>query len=296
MENSQLKGFLAVVEEGGVSRAATKLHLTQPAVTKQIQALERELKTVLFDRTGRGLELTATGALLYDYSRRSLALLEECQQAIADTQAGAIGSLTIGAGTTTCIFELPHWLQALRTQLPGIDVVVRTGDSREIVQLILAREADLGLVTTAVQHPELQVTELFEEEIVLVTSAAASPPITDADNSNLLLHYPLILFPGNSGFREYLDQALIRAGLEVQVKMETDSLEAIKSFVATGLGSSFLPIRAVEAELSNGVLKRVTLSALPVLWRQTSVIRRSDRHLSPGAKALLKILHTPSGN
>jgi DNA-binding transcriptional LysR family regulator len=290
MENSQLKGFLAVVEEGGVSRAAAKLHLTQPAVTKQIQALERELKTVLFDRTGRGVELTATGALLYDYSRRSLALLEECQQAIADTQAGAIGRLIVGAGTTTCIFELPRWLQALRAQLPGIDVVVRTGNSREILQLVLAREVDLGLITTVVQHPELQVTELFEEEIVLVTSEAVSQPAGNRDASDSLLNYPLILFPQSSGFREYLDQSLIRAGLEMQVKMETDSLEAIKSFVTTGLGSSFLPMRAVEVELATGVLKRVTLSTMPVLKRQTSVVWRSDRHLSPGAKALLKIL------
>ncbi len=303
MESSQLKSFLVVAEEGSVSRAAAKLHLTQPAVTKQIQALERELRTILFDRTGWGVELTATGAVLRDYSKRSLALLEECRLAIADTEAGAVGQLVVGAGTTTCIFELPRWLRSLRAQLPAMDVVVRTGESREIVRLVLGREVDLGLVTTAVQHRELEVTGLFEEEIVLVT--AATPPVTTASSAGVdleshssgesaesgsLMDHPLILFPRSSGFREYLDQALAVAGLEMQVKMETDSLEAIKSFVATGLGASFLPARAVEAELIAGVLQRVKLNDLPLLLRQTSVLRRIDRHQSPAVKALLRIL------
>ncbi|MBV9864991.1 MAG: LysR family transcriptional regulator [Abitibacteriaceae bacterium] len=294
MEIVQLASFLCVADTSSVSRAAEIVHLTQPAVTKQIQALERELKTPLFDRTGRGVELTAAGATLRDYAGRSLALLKECQQVITDLDTGAAGQLVIGAGATTSIFRLPRWLQSLQTVLPGIDIVVRTGDSREVVSLTLDRQVELGLITTPVQHPDLAVSQLFDEEIVLVASplspptAASSPSGATLDGHTLRL--PLILFPCGSGFREYLERKLAAAGIEIHVKMETDSVEAIKSFVAIGLGASFLPFGAVAAELTGGVLQQVQVSGLPPLHRHTAVIRRKDRRAGMAAQALLEIL------
>ncbi len=292
MEISQLRSLLCVAENGSVSRAAEKVHLTQPSVTKQIQALEREFKTPLFDRTGRGVELTAAGAVLCGYARRSLALLDECQQVIADMEVGAIGEVVIGAGTTTSIFQLPTWIRLLKATLPQIDVVVRTGNSQEIVDLALQREVELGLVTTSVRHPDLHVTPLFEEEIVFVAA-----PIADVQPSNQRqtlspASFPcsLILFPQSSGFRQYLDQMLISVGLELPVKMEMDSLEAIKALVAAGIGASFLPASAVAVELEAKTLRRVHIEGLPKLQRGTSVIWRTDRHLGAGAQALIEIL------
>jgi len=165
MDLSQLRSFLSVAHEGSISRASNNLHLTQPAVTKQMRALERELGAVLFNRTGRGIELTAAGVALRDYAQRCLALLDECRRVIADLETGSAGQLVIGAGGTTSIFQLPRWLQSLQQALPGIDVVVRTGDSREVVRLALKREVDLGLITTPVQHPDLHMVNLYEEEI-----------------------------------------------------------------------------------------------------------------------------------
>lgn len=284
METAQIQSFLQVVETGSISRAAKAVHLTQPAVTKQIMALERELKTPLFDRTGRGMQLTAAGELLSSYARRSMALQEECRQAIADLDSGESGELVIGAGVTTSIFQLPHWLQALKARLPGLDVTVRTGSSREVVQWTLEREILLGLVTTPVEHRDLTVKGLFDERIVLVASpdmAPASPMKT--------LTLPLILFPRGSGFRDYLDRELSEGGIDVRVKMETDSLEAIKSFVASGLGASFLPAGTVAREIEEGVLRTVSVRGLARLRRRTSLIYRSDRHLGAGAKAFIKV-------
>lgn len=282
MELVQLETFLAVLEAGSLSRAAANLHLTQPAVTKQIHALEKELRTVLLERGGRGVSPTASGLVLQDYARRSLALLREGREIIDGLSAGTTGPLVLGAGVTTSILHLPGWLSKLRREYPGVDVTVRTGTSREVERMTLDREVDLGLVTSVSRQPQLEATALLQEEIVLVANHALEGTVR-------LEELPLILFRRGTGFREYLDKTLAAAGTVPLVKMETDSVEAIKSFVAVGLGASFLPLAAVQNELESGTLKRIIPPDLPVLQRQTSAIHRRDRHLNPAAVALLRI-------
>lgn len=289
MELFQLHSFLKVAEEGSITRAADALYLTQPAVTQHIKSLENELGVALFDRTGRGVRLTEAGEAFRGYVRRCLAVLDEGRSVISDLQAGTSGRLTIGAGVTTSIFHLPQWLREFREQYPGVDVVVRTGRSREVTQLVLERDIDMGLVTSPVEHPDLQVIGLYDEEIVLV-----APPdhlLTHGNpTARELAEAPLILFPQGSGFRDYLDRALAEAGIQAQVKMETDSVEAIKSFVMVGLGVSFLPESSVDAEIEAELLARVTVESLPKLARRTSIIHRADRYLSTGARGFLHIL------
>lgn len=294
MELHQLRSFVRVADEGSITRAAEGLYLTQPAVTQQIQGLERELGMALFDRTGRGMRLTGAGALLHGYARRILALAEECRQALADARSGSAGRLVLGAGVTTSIFHLPGWLRSFREGHPGIDVVVRTGRSREVAALALEREIDLGLVTSAVEHPDLRVVPLFEEEILLVTPPG-HPLAGRAVPPEELSHAPLILFPQGSGFREYLDRALADAGIDADVKMEMDSAEAIKSLVAVGLGISFLPAPAVEAEVASGALARTRVEGLPPLHRSTSLLYRADRTLGAGARAFRQSLYDRYG-
>jgi len=286
MELSQLRSFLQVAEEGGVTRAAETLCLTQPAVTQQIQALERELGTLLFDRTGRGVRLTAAGAALVEHARQSLAILDEVRGVIADLETGVTGRLVIGAGVTTSIFQLPSPLRAYREAYPGVDVAVTTGRSREVTAMVLGREVDLGLVTTTVEDPSLTAMELYEEEIALVAPAGH----VRAMGLDALSAAPMILFPKGAGFRDYLDRVLAEVGISANVKMETDSVEAIKSFVAVGLGVSFLPMPAVDAELRSGALSMVSVDGLPKLTRRTSVVYRKDRYLSAAARAFLAVL------
>lgn len=284
MELSQLETFLAVLEAGSLSRAAANLHLTQPAVTKQIHALEKELRTVLLERGGRGVTPTASGLVLQDYARRSLALLREGRDTIDALSTGVTGELILGAGVTTSILRLPAWLSTLRAELPNVDVTVRTGTSSEVQRLALDREIDLGLVTSIPRQPQLEIVPLLREEIILVAAPELEIP-TQLDQ------VPLILFRRGTGFRDYLDARLAAAGLGFTVKMESDSLEAIKSFVAVGLGASFLPVAAVSAELRETTLRRVVLPGLPHLERQTAAIFRRDRHLNPAARAFLRIAH-----
>src|SRR5262245_3653848 len=127
---ASLEGFLHVAELGSVSRAADRLHVTQPAVTKQIRALERSLGLPLVERTGKGIRLTEAGELVARYGRRGARVLDECRQALAELDAGSRGRLTLGAGVTTSVFRLPSWLRKFRKDRPNVEVIVRTGTSR----------------------------------------------------------------------------------------------------------------------------------------------------------------------
>lgn len=292
MELFQLRSFLRVAEEGSITRAADALYITQPAVTQQIRSLERELGLPLFDRTGRGVRLTEAGLALQDYARRGIAILDECRTVISDLAAGAGGRLAIGAGVTTSIAHLPDWLRSFRSKFPAVDVLVHTGRSREIAAMVLEREIDLGIVTSPVEHPNLEARRLFDEDIVLV--APPGHPFTGRPASiGDLNDAPLILFPRETGFRTYLDRALTDASVSPTVKMETDSVEAIRSLVQVGLGLSFLPEPAVRADISSGALVRVQPAGLPPLARTTSVVYRADRYLTAAARGFLSVVANP---
>jgi DNA-binding transcriptional LysR family regulator len=280
-----VRSFLAVARLGGVSQAARAVGLTQPAVTKQIHALETALGCPLLERAGRGVRLTTEGELLADFARRGAQVFEELSQALGELQRGERGKLVLGAGVTTCVQHLPPWLREFRHRYPGIEISVSTGTSRSVEARVVSSEVDLGFVTSEPRQPDLIVRRLFEEEIVLVVepSSARRSPVA-------LESLGLILFPKHTGFREYIDQRLLARQLSVSVKMETDSVEAIKSFVTSGIGASFLPIGIVREELRLGTLARVQARGLGPLKRRTSLIRRRDRRPTVGMQGLLDIV------
>jgi DNA-binding transcriptional LysR family regulator len=282
---SQLESFLAVAAANSVSTAAKRLHLSQPAVTKQLRVLEQTLGVKLVERTPRGVRLTDAGTLLRDYGRRSAALLDECQLALGELAAGNLGRLAIGAGVTTSMFQLPRWLRSYRRQWPRVELHVRTGTSLAVADLVRGREVDCGFVTSEVKHSELVVERLYEEEIVLVVSGRLRHPARVR-----LERIPLIMFPERSGFRRYLERAFATSGLEAHVKMEIDSVEATKSLVAVGLGGAFLPAAAVRQELRQKLLRRLAVQGLPALHRTTTMIRRADRKPSAALANFLTVV------
>jgi DNA-binding transcriptional LysR family regulator len=285
-----LRSFLKVAELGNVSQAARSLGLTQPAVTKQLRVLEATLDGPLIERSGRGVRLTARGSVLLDFARRAAALLDDGASALAELDQGKTGKLVVGAGVTTSVMHLPPWLAELGRRYPGLDVSVRTGTSRDVESWVVGAEVDVGFVTSDVHRLELVVRRLFEEEIVLVVEprAARRGPVS-------LDSLALILFPRATGFRTYLDQRFAARRLTVQVKMEIDSVEAIKSFVGIGLGAAFLPLSTVQTELARGALARVEPRGLGKLRRRTSVVWRQDRRPSFALTRFLEIVGKGGG-
>lgn len=283
--SSPLRSFLELARLGAVGQAARALGLTQPAVTKQIRALEAGLGCALVERAGRGVRLTAEGQLLAEFGRQSAAALGDFAAALSELQEGRSGTLRLGAGVTTSVQHLPPWLREFRRRYPGVDVSVRTGASREVEQWVVQAEVDLGFVTSEPRQPGLVARRLFTEEIVLVVEPGS------VDSRSVALEgLPLILFPKTSGFRQYLEQRFLARDQAFHVKMETDSVEAIKSFVAVGMGAAFLPITTVKQELLDGSLVRVQPRGLGKLERRTALIWRLGRRPSLTLQSFLEIV------
>jgi DNA-binding transcriptional LysR family regulator len=299
MDRNQLRAFLKVAELRNFTQAADALFYSQPAVTQQIQALEREVGERLFERRGRRVTLTPAGEAFYPFVSRAMALLDEGQAAVGEVRAGLTGRVTLAAGPTTTIFTLPPALAAFRQAYPRVQLLVQTGTSREVTEWVAAGRADVGIVTTVYERDDLEHASLFRDEILFVVRGghplAASPGFERAEALAALVAEPFILFPPGTGFRAYVEQWFAARGVAPRVTMELDSVEAVKALAEAGLGAAAVPRVALREELASGRLAPVLLPEEPPLYREVSRVLRRDKYVSRPLAALLDQLDTLRG-
>lgn len=284
LQFSHLETFAAVARHRSFTRAASALHLSQPAVTQHIAALEGQLGCRLLERTGREVRLTPAGERLLAYHLRIRGALSELRRELDEMRTGAAGRLAVGAGLTICIFILPGLLAEYRSRHPGVELHVRSGRTGEVLRLLLDGQVDLGLVTSPVHHRQVETVPLYRDRMLLVGRpdhplAAPGRPVDAA----ALGSQRLILFERGSGFRTYLEEVFEAKGVLLGSDIELDSIEAIKEMVLAGLGLSVVPEVAVAAELDAGELVSLPLAGWPPMERTTSLILRRSREPRPAA-------------
>ena len=289
MELAHLRTFAAVAAAGSFTAAAEGLFLTQPAISRQIQALEASLGATLLERGSRGVRLTDAGRLVRVYAQRCLGLVEDCRQELDELQRGMAGQVVVGVGGTHPMYELPGWLQRFGARYPGVEVSVRTGRSQEMVAAVCSRRLDLAFVRVPVTGPGLCVVGLYDEPIVLVAQPGRHPPGHELSPQELA-DAPLILFPAGTSFRAQLDAALAAAGVVPRVAVESDSVEGICSFAAVGLGMAFLPASTVRDHVAAGRLGLVRPGGLPPLTRRTSLIYLRDRYRGTAVREFIGLV------
>ena len=294
MEIDQLRTFVAVSDAGSLTKAAEKIFLTQPAISRQIQALEASLGLVLFERIGRGVRLTDDGMLLRGYAERCLALLEDCRRELEERRDGTAGRLRLGVGGTHPMSELPEWLQSFSRRFPGVEVSVRTGRSQEMIAAIRDRQLDLAFVRVPVTDPRICVVDRYEERIILVAQPDKYPAESPLDPAEVSSS-PLILFPQGSSFRAQIDAALAAANITPRICMETDSIDEIRRFVAMGMGVAFLPASSVREDIAAERLVEVHATGLPELTRHTTLIYLRDRYQSAAMREFIKLVTMAGG-
>lgn len=286
----QLVTFCAVVDEGGFTRAAEFLDMSQPAVSKQVKTLEERVGTPLFVRTGRKASLTPAGEIVYAYAKRIIHTIEEMQGALAALAVPGSGRLSIGAVPTVAVFTLPDLLGAFSKRHPLVVVHVRTGSIDDVVQMVLRGEIDVGLVTVPVTHELLQTIPLFRDRILLVaqpdTPWAAKRIIQPAELTGM----PMIAYERASKFRRYVDAGFDAAGIAPDVIMEFDSHEAVKAMVLAGLGVAMMPSSVVARDLEQGRLVELKIAGFEELARMTSLIIRRDRQPGAPVRAFLDLV------
>ncbi len=262
--------FCAVVRAGSLNLAAEHLHLSQPAVSKQIRAMEAELGVQLLVRSTRGVELTPVGRQVYRLARRALAVEAGCHRAAESWRDPWSGRLIVGAGLTLTLFTLPPVIQAFRQRVPDVRLELVTGDSRESLARLLAFEVDVALVTSPEPHPEVQMVPLFLDPLVVVGAPGSVLPRRIGEMGGMAL----IAFRHGSGLRQYVDQVLESHGARPHVAMEFDSIEAIKTMAGLGLGLALLPLSAVREDVAAARLTMTRLPDWPDAGRHVTLLRR----------------------
>lgn len=288
MELRQLATFAAVARDLNFTRAAEELGYAQSSVTAQIQALEAELGAPLFERLGKRIALTASGRRLLPYAERLHRLAEEAQSVVAAGDEPG-GTLVVGAPESLCAYRMPPVLSRFRRHFPRVELIVRPGVCADLRRGLADGSVDVGfLLEPPIQQFNLHVEQLVAEPLRLVTypghRLARLPRVEPQD----LAGEPLLLTEVGCSYREPFERTLSRAAARPGVVLEFGSVEAIKQCVMAGMGLSFLPLIAVEAELDRG-----RLVALPWTGGEyglvTQIAWHRDKWLSPALRALVDL-------
>jgi DNA-binding transcriptional LysR family regulator len=286
----QLRSFVAAVERGSITEAARALHLTQPAASQQLRELERILGTRLLERAEGRVLPTAAGTALLAPARRALAAGEEVVATALAWRGGDTGRVRLGTGATACIYLLPPVLAAARQAMPGLEIVVATGNTPEILRQVQEGRLDLGLVTL----PRALARGLSRIPLCRDAMAALVPArlaVGAAVSPEQLADQPLILYEAGGDTRRVVDAWFAAAGLAPKPIMELGSVEAIKVLVGSGLGASVLPQMALADEIAGA---RV-LALRPATARELGVVMRTEKLLDRGLRVLLAALRQAVG-
>ncbi|MDH5484093.1 MAG: LysR family transcriptional regulator [Gammaproteobacteria bacterium] len=286
MDIQNLTAFISISETGSFSRAAEKLFLTQPAVSKRIAALEQELRIKLFDRIGKTVQLTEAGLALLPGAKRILAELEESRRVIRNLSGKIGGPLRLGTSHHIGLHRLPPVLRSFTAEHPDVDLDIKFMDSEAACEAILKGELELAIATLPEQpNSNLSTDIIWHDPLGVIVNRGhplARNRITQLDQ---LIEYPAIL-PSHSTFtRALLEQAFGLDTRKLNIAMETNYLETIKMMVSIGLGWSVLPVSMLSKELRDIKVEGIHME------RQLGVAYHAERTLSNAARALLDILH-----
>lgn len=286
MDLTHLEAFLAVAEERSFSRAAQRLGRTQPAVSQVIRKLEMELGEVLFERALRDGTLTAAGEVLREYAGRLVMLRNEAASAVGELRSLERGRLSLAANEYTCLYLLPV-LDRFREQSPQITVTVQRALASHIPKDLLARSAEIGVLSFRPDKEEFRSIVVYTDELALVMSPrhalARRKRIRIAD----LKAESFVAHNVPSPLRRQVVEAFQKHRTPLNIAVELPSIEAVKRFVALGHGVALLPGLAASRELETGELVKVPVPELRI-ERHLRLVHRRKAALSYAALAFLK--------
>jgi DNA-binding transcriptional LysR family regulator len=289
----QLRILKAIAAEGSFKRAADSLYVSQPAISLQVQNLEKQLNVHLFDRGGRKAQLTEAGHLLLSYGEKIIGLCQETCRAIEDLQNLQGGTLIVGASQTTGTYLLPRMIGMFRQKYPDVSVQLQVHSTRRTSWAVANGMVDLAIIGGEVPvelQETLQIIPYAEDELALILPVTDSLAKVETIQREDLYKLNFITLDSQSTIRKVIDQVLTRSNIDtkrLKVEMELNSIEAIKNAVQSGLGAAFVSVTAIEKELQMGVLHRAKIQDL-VVKRILSVIVNPNRYSSKAAEAFAK--------
>lgn len=289
MEIDQIETFLAVSTFGGFHRAAEALRVSQPAVSARIKALEESLGVKLFARSRSGLTLSEAGKTLQPFAEQLLKTASLARQAVHEQRAGSAGPLQIASALSISVYFLPDVLKRFQRAYPKVQIEIRSGHSKAVLEMVLGGEAEIGLARS-LQHPEVETFSLRDDPLLLVSQSKHRPPRSRHALLNQVASWPLIFYERGSSDWTLTSGLFRRAGLVPNVAYEVDSIETAKRMVERGLGLAFLPQLAMLREIRSGRLSVIRIVDAEPLGRSLDVIHPRHRPLGREARAFLETM------
>lgn len=278
MDIRHLRTLSAVAERGSFSAAAEALGISQPAVSQQIRALEREVGSELIDRSGRRSRLTERGEVVNRHARRMLALVAEVERELVRADGELSGRLLVGSSTGLGEQVLPRLLGSFRERHPQVEVALRVEPTEAVIDRVLERALELGVVGAVRSHRGLVYEPFLEDRIILAVPPQHPFAGRTVDLAELR-QQPLVVMQPGAGVRTVIEDELRRAGLrprDLRVAMEMGLQESAKAAVEAGYGVAFLSRLAVGRELRLGTLATADVAGIDPV-RQFSTVRLATR-------------------
>lgn len=284
MNLHRLHVFAAVVRCRSYTSAAAELVMSQPAVSMQVRALERELGVRLLERVNGRMQPTEAGEALYRAAVRMLNAADEAERAIAELRGGERGRLIVGANTTGGMYVVPALIRAFRERHPDVEIQLQIEHTERLCERILQNVIDLAFAGGPIDEPRFGVEHLCEDELVPILCAdhplARRSPLGLSD----LAEAPLIVPEPSSRTRMLIERTLRERGLAPRIALELSGTEAVKKAVEAGLGLAVVSRFAVERELALGVLVAPRVEEL-CIRRHLELFYRRDKYFAPAASS-----------
>lgn len=288
MELRQLSIFLSAARHGSVTDAARALFVSQPTVSLQIAALEKELGVTLFERQSRGVELTEAGRILKRYADDIISLAHRAAQAMGEYSVEVSGTVRAAASSVPADYLLPTAAAEFLSVHPKAILELSRASSRDVVQQVLNYDVELGFVGSLPDDADLEAVPLVEDEIIVITPvrgdyAAWADPVA----ADTVLEQPMLCRELGSGTQKTFEDALTAAGIDpelLRVRARLESPEALKAAVACGAGIAAMSALAAAADVAGGRLAAFHIRGLD-MKRRFHMISHRRRVLSPATAA-----------
>lgn len=265
MIDIRLKVFCSVAANLSFTKASQELFISQPAVSKHIQELEREYDTRLFDRMGSRIQLTKSGQLLLEHANRILKDYQQLDYDMGALHKNARGELHIGASTTISQYVVPELIADFHRHNPDVQITLLSGNSREVEAALARGTINVGMVEGVIRQPQFKYTPFMDDEIVAIVSTHGALSKLESITLEQLKHIPIVFREFGSGTLDVIQQALARHEIalsDLDIVMNFGTTEGIKHYVKHSDAMGIVGIRSVTLDVANGVFRIVDIEKL----------------------------------
>jgi DNA-binding transcriptional LysR family regulator len=278
----QLEALVNLIEENSFSLAGSRMGLTQPSISKHIKNLEIFIDSPIIDRSRNGISLTPEGRILFDYARKIIRLRDEAKYKIESSSNSGQSHIFIGASSIPATYILPTVLGKYRKDNPSCMIHIISGDSREVIEMVLDGSVEMGFIGKPAKDKKLTAEPVWDDTLVFVLGK--DHPSADADSFTVqeLLNIGMVGREEGSGTRSIIESAInsIFPGIKLNTICEMGSSEAVKEAVIAGLGGAIISIHAVKREIASGIIKTIQVDGLEIKRCFFMLLRKDFRPLN----------------